>query len=274
MRLAVHLVTLTVLLYLVQEGFRRAGRWVAWGVFLGLPLILTPYWLKSNLNQVGVFPWVKLYTILVSVSWLTALRFTSVGRWRWALDTTFLFLVFNILEAVTQDLFGGHLAHFLLASTGFLLILTLPAPIHAIRIAISSRHRDLHYEGTTRGWIVGYTLWNWAFLYLNLPAIAGHQLAVLGSAFVVGMLDPRRWLQARAYTLAADLLLLFTFPQFFLRLSDTSHWTTPYREDFAAGACLIIMTVYAVRFFLNRREARRGRRTRNHRPLSASSRAD
>lgn len=256
MELFVRLITVAGLLILVQELFRRAGQWAAWGVFLVLPLALTPYWAwlgqAGAYTEIGLFPWVKLVSLQVGACWLTALRFTSLGRSRWALGLLFLMLPLNMLEAITQDAFGGHLAHYLLVLTGILLVLSVPHPLRAIRIDTTDHSRELRYVGMTRTWIAGYTLWNGAFVYLNYPAIAGHQLAVLGSAFVIGMADPSRWLQSRTFTLAADLLVLATFPAVMVPFTDTSHWATPHREDITAGVCLVIAAVYAGCFFMRR----------------------
>jgi len=100
MRLAIDLVTLSILLFLVHEGFRRAGKWVAWGVFFGLAAILSPYWIGTV--HTHAFPWVKLYTILFSTCWFTGLRYTSFGSWRWVRFASYLILPVNILEAVAQ----------------------------------------------------------------------------------------------------------------------------------------------------------------------------
>lgn len=256
MDLVAKLVFIAVLLILVQELFRRAGKWTAWGVFLLLPLALVTYWAwmgrAGAYAGVGVFPWVKLVSLQVAACWLTALRFTSLGRSRWALTLMFLMLPLNILEAVTQDAFGGHLAHYLLGFIGILLILAVPHPMTAIRVDTADRYRELRYVGMTRTWIAGYTLWNGAFVYLNYPAIAGHQFAVLASAFLVGMAEPSRRLQSRVLTLATDVLVLPTFPGTLIPFTNTSHWASPHREAIAVGACLAIAAVYAGRFVVRR----------------------
>lgn len=256
MELVVRLITVAVLLILVQELFRRAGKWAAWGIFLVLPLAVAPYWAWMGhggaYTGVGHFPWVKLVSLQVGACWLTALRFTPLGRSRWAVGSLFLMLPLNILEAVTQDAFGGHLAHYLVGLTGVLLVLSVPHPLRAIRVDTTDHYRELRYVGMTRTWIAGYTLWNWVFVYLNFPAVAGHQLAVLASAFAVGMVEPSRWLQSRTFTLAADLLVLATCPGVVIPFADTSHWASPHREDIAAGGCLVIVAVFAGCFFMRR----------------------
>lgn len=259
MELVVRLVALAGILLLVQELFRRADKWAAWGAFFVLPLALAPYWVE--LGQVGAyrgsgaFPWVKLVSLQIGASWLTALRFTSLGRAPWALGALFLMLPLNMLEAVTEDLFGGHPAHYVLALSGILLIFSVPHPMKAIRIDSDGRYRDLQYVGMTRPWIAGYTLWNAAFVYLNFPAIAGHELAVLSSAFAIGMYKPSRWLQARTFTLATDLLAMATFPSVIIPFAETSDWASPQGENVVAGVCLALVAVYAVCIF-RRRAAR------------------
>ena len=227
---------LGVLLFLVQEVLRRAGKWLAWGPFLVMPIVLTPYWARNN-YQVEIFLWFKLYTILFGACWITGLRYTSLGRSPWSLLGVFVLLVINVLEAVVQDVLSGTLAHYLVAFSGVLLLLSLPNQLHAIRIA-KSGYRDLVYRDMTRPWIVAYTVWNAAFVYLNFPIVAGHHLGVLGAAFVVAMHDPRRWLMARTYTLAFDMLLLATFREPLTGALDTTHWLTPAGADLVAFLCL------------------------------------
>jgi hypothetical protein len=251
MELLFTLIALTLLLIAAQEILRRAGKWTAWSLFIGLPIVLTPYWVGYNSN-LGVFPWVKLYTILFSVSWLTALRFTALGERPWARFCILILLVVNIAEALVLDAVGGHLAHGLVLLSGILLIVTLPKPLTAIQIDVAGPHRDLQYDGMTRTWILEYTAWNAAFVYLNFPIIAGYQLATLSASLVVGLIHPPRWLQVRGYTLGVSLMLIPTFRDPLLLWTDTSHWTRPDREDLASAVCLGIAAGYTYRYFFRR----------------------
>ena len=103
------IIAVTVLLLLAQEALRRASRWALWGVFLLMPLMLTPYWIR--VNELGLFSWFKFYTVFFCVCWGTVLRFTSLGNRAWARSTIPLLLAVNILEAVVLDLFGHGSAH-------------------------------------------------------------------------------------------------------------------------------------------------------------------
>ena len=189
---------------------------------------------------------------MFSVCWVTALRYTPLSRRALALFGMIIILVINITEAVALDLFGGHLDHYYVMIAGILVIMTLPRSRHAISVGAGNRNCDLHYEGMTRIWIVGYTLWNWAFVYLNYPIVAGQHLAVLASAFVVGMIEPRRWLQARAYTLATYVFVLATFRDFQTSWMDTSHWTNPFARIVVAATCLGIVVISTARDIVGR----------------------
>lgn len=257
MELVARLIIVAVLLIVVQELFRRANMFAALGVFLILPMALAVYWFRMGqagaYGNTGVFPWVKLVSLQVGACWLTALRFTFLGRYQWALGLSFVMLPLNMLEAVTQDAFGGHLAHYLLVLTGALLIFSVPHPMRAIRVDPTDRYREIRYTGMTRVWIAGYTLWNGTFVYLNYPTVAGHQMAVLASSLLIGLIKPSRWLQARTFTLATDLLMFATFPGVLVPLTDTSHWASPDREDYAAAVCLASTVAYAAWFFARRK---------------------
>ncbi len=100
-----------------------------------------------------------------------------------------------------------------------------------------------------RKWIIEYTFWNAAFVYLNYPQIIGHQLAVLLAAAIVGLIRPERWLQARGYTLSTSLIALSTFPEVIPAWADTTYGSTGYRENLVSAVCIGIILVYTFRFF-------------------------
>ncbi len=247
-------VVLVIFLFGVQEFFRRTGKGAAWGFFFVLPVLLAPSW--DVLDHYGLFIWVKLHSMLVMACWLTGVRFTPLGRRKWARYGLIVLGAVNILEAIGKDLCGRSLAHYLNAASGALLLLTLPGCLGAVTIDDRGGHRDILCQGMPRSWIVGYTLWNWAFVYLNYPSFAGHQLAVLASALVVGLVEPRRWAQARVYTLTTDGLLLATFPLLPGGSMDTSSWSSLRGEYLGALAGLAFMALFTSRSaaaFLRRR---------------------
>jgi hypothetical protein len=243
MYVLLQIIALTIFLLLAQEALRRSTRWVVWGIFLGIPLILTPYWIQ--VNELGLFSWFKYYTVFFCVCWGTALRFTSLGNRAWARSTIALLLAMNILEAVVVDLVGHGSGHALNAAAGSLLIVTLPFGANSTRIDSASCYRDLLY-GTGRRWVIGYTLWNWAFVYLNYPSLTGHHTAVLAAGWIVAMIDPRRWGQTRASTLGISLLFTATFYNDMVAWMDTSNWFDERFGIIAAGIALVFITGHVV----------------------------
>lgn len=242
-------------LLLIYEALRRCGVWLNLAFASFLPLALTPLWFSQN-PDIGLFPWVKLYSLVISLTWMNLARFTALGYRTWWRQGLACLLLLNILEAMIQDSRGQHLTHWLVVISGMLVILTLPSFRRSIQVDFDAPTRDVTYFGMHRNWIVEYSVWNWAFVYLNFPQIAAHQLAVLAAAAIIGFIRPQLWLQARAYTLITDLMLLATFPKTLLSWTDSEHWSNPARQWLVSAICLLIMTLYSLRLLARRRQAR------------------
>jgi hypothetical protein len=245
------IVALTAVLFAAQELLRRCGKWTLWGLFGLVPLVLTPDWLATN--DYGWFAWLKCYTVFFCVCWPSAVRFTSVGDRPWARLSIPVLLAANNLEAVTLDVLGGNVAHGLVAVAGLILVGTIPMGHGAVTIH-AGRHRDLHLP-LTRGWVIGYTAWNWAFVALNFPALLGHHTAVLAAALIVGLIDPRRWLQTRACTLGLNLMMMATFDAETTAWLDASAWLDATAVLWVAAAALAV-TLLALSRPLERKRLR------------------
>lgn len=235
MPVILQIAALTAALFIAQEVLRHVGKWALLGLFLGVPLVLTPYW--RVVNDFDVFVWIKIYTMMFSVGWGVLLRFTPLGQHRWAGNTIALLFAANILEATAVDAGTWGLAHTLNAVAGLLLVVTLPFGSQTLQIDETRRSRDLLF-GVSRGWLIGYTLWNWTFVYLNYPAFVGHHTAVLLSALIVGLMNPRLWTQARGCTLALNLLVMATINHDMITWLDTSIWFNDRLALGAAGVAL------------------------------------
>jgi hypothetical protein len=233
---------LTAALFLIQDVLGRVGPWAIAGLYLAAPVALSAYWFR--VNDFGPFPWIKVYTVLFCACYGTVLRFTALVNRASARFIITGLLALNILEATALDLIGGSLAHALNALAGLVLVATQPRSSHAVRI--ETARRELHYD-LSRLWVLGYTVWNWTFVYLNYPELSGHHTAVLLSALIVGLADPRRWLQARAYTLGSIFIAQCTFFPFLLGQLETSNWSDTRLELIAAGAALVVALGCAAR---------------------------
>jgi hypothetical protein len=248
MRLAADVVVLALFLGATQQWLRRAGKGLPWALFLAVPLLLTPAWFTgtadlffARFNSPVLFCWLKLYSVLAAACWLTRLRFTGQTPRPWEQRISLLILPINILEAIFTDIMVGEWNHQLNAVAGLLLVAALPYSSDAIQRTTRGNCHDLDYRGLTRAWITGYTIWNWVFVYLNFPVLAGQHLGVLGAAYLIGMLEPGRWFQARTYSLAIALVLLVTFPAFMLIRTNTEAWSSTDGGFLAAAASLSFM---------------------------------
>lgn len=218
-----------VALLLAEELFRHYPKF-ALAVFLFVPVLLIPYWRLSGVS--GWFPWVKGFSVMAGIVLIvlfriTKLERTKIGRW-----SIYLFLIVNILEAVTKDAMAGAYANYLNALAGILLVATLSGP-DSIHIDVKERYKDIHWGEMTVPWIVGYTLWNLVFIYLNYTPSLIHHSAVLASALVVALIDKERWLQTRAITLGTYFILSISILH-----SDAGLFSSAYNDIVALWASL------------------------------------
>lgn len=240
---AFYILLLFIGLVAAQEVFYRFPRFSLYFFVIG-SAILFPCWVLL----IGVedwFAWMKVLTIALGILLLSVLRNTQLGQTALAQWATYVFLAVNIMEAVMKDFTTGTIANYLNAAAGILLVLTLDR-IDTIRIS-PKEPKDVRWTAMTMAWIIGYTLWNWVFVYLNFGFLSGMvHLAVLGSAFAVALVDKDRWLQARLITLGAFFMIFHSFPHLGSKLFGGG-----IHEFFGLFAALVsagFMTWYAVVF--------------------------
>ncbi|MFY7952549.1 MAG: DUF5692 family protein [Armatimonadaceae bacterium] len=236
MTVAFQILGLTLVLLAAQAVVCRAGKWVVWGLFAAVPVVLLPSWVL--LNQFDPFLWTKIFTIFACNVWGAAVRHTPLGKYEWARRSLPLLVAVNILEAMAVDLAAGGVAHLLNSAAGLGLVLTLPYRRDAVRVA-DTPGRDVRVP-TSRGWVVGYTLWNWAFVLMNYPEYVGYHTAVLVSALAVGLIDPARWTQTRAATLGLNFLMMATCDAPMRAWLGTASWADPILALCVAGAAVVV----------------------------------
>lgn len=212
---------LTAFLFGLQRFLRFAGPWCSAIIYFVIPAVLTAYWLR--VNDMGWFPWIKVYTVLFCGVFGSLVRYTTLGRRPWARFGITVLLAINILEAAVLSVVEGGTANYVNSIAALVLIAALPRRSDGVQV-VASKERDLHLE-MSRVWVLGYTAWNFSFVYMNYPQYTGHHIAVLASAMVAGLINPKLWVQARAYTLGAYFILMCTFGPFLLNLINTSDWT-------------------------------------------------
>ena len=212
--------TLTLLLYalllfaglvIVEEIFHRYPR-LSLAFFSIASIVLFSCWMLL-VGAADWFPWAKVLSIASGIIVLSLLRTTKLGsNAKLVAWTTYAFLAVNILEATVRDAVVGNMANYLNAVAGFLLIVTLEK-LRTIHIDKKGANKDLLWSGMTLPWIVGYTLWNWVFVYLNFGFQSSvMHIAVLGAAFLVVFRNKDRWLQARAFTLGMYFIIFHSLP--------------------------------------------------------------
>lgn len=238
-------------LLLLQEIFRHFPR-LTLMAFVVLPIFLIPFWINLNWAENYArdwFLWAKISSLLIGVIWLSILKLTNLGKYRFAKITAYFFLVINILEAVIRDAQGSNAAHYLNSMAGILLIATLEK-IDSISIT-NDKYKDFVWRGMTLMWVVGYTIWNWTFVYLNFVSVSLYHIAVLGVPLAVAFINKNRWVQSRVFTLTAYFLFFYSLPK---KTAQDLYvfWGNEAVGFFLAEASLIFMIIYTIIFLRSR----------------------
>ncbi len=204
--------------------------------FILLPILLTIFvWPKTSGAASGAqtanwFAWIKVYSALIGCWIGLFLRFTNKAMSnKYFLLLAPGILVINILEAVvrefevmgmaegiTQGMFymGGQW-NMLNGIAGIFNALVLCG---WFGIVISKdKHHDLVWPDMTWFWIIGYDLWNFAYVYNCLTDRSFYSMALLISCTIPAFLGKKgAWAQHRVHTLALYMMLMMTIPQFFI----------------------------------------------------------
>lgn len=165
------------------------------------------------------FAWVKVVSALAGVYGFLLIRFTELGKKKFAMVFPGAILALNIAEAVFRELevffayparaldpagnviMGGPW-NLLNAAAGVLTIVTLTGFV-GIRVS-KSKSRDMIWPDMTWLYIAGYTVWNFTYVYnciSNRALYAG--LGILLAAVVAEYVFKRgAWLQHRAQILS------------------------------------------------------------------------
>jgi hypothetical protein len=215
----IHVVGIFIGLLILNEIFRRS-KWLSLIVFVGIAGILTfTVWPTAGDHPDATintwFHWAKVYSAIAGVLIFAYIRYSKSG----ASNKNILFLPalilgVNILEAVLRDFeLGGEnggIWHYLNGSAGILSIITISGWV-GINVT-KDKSQDMIWPDMLVFWIIAYDIWNFAYIYFCVPEHTFYNVAVLFSCTVPALFITKgSWLQARAITLSAWMMYLFTF---------------------------------------------------------------
>lgn len=200
----------------------RRSKWVSILVFCVLPVALAIgvfYGPLGSPTGKTWFGWVKVVSALAGVYGFMLIRFTKLGHKKFAAYFPLAILSLNIAEAVYRELqvfsmyktlsvdAGGVLVlggvwNILNAIAGILTIVTLTGFI-GIRVS-KDKSRDMIWPDMTWMYIIGYTLWNFAYVYNCISTRSMYAgFGILSIAIVAEYVFKRgAWLQHRAQILS------------------------------------------------------------------------
>lgn len=215
----IHVVSIFLGLLILNEVFRKS-KWLSLIAFVGIAGVLTfTVWPTAGNHPDATintwFHWAKVYSAIAGVLIFAYIRYSKSG----ATNKNILFLPalilgVNILEAVLRDFeLGGEnggIWHYLNGIAGILSIITISgwAGINVTK----DKSQDMIWPDMPVFWIIAYDIWNFAYIYFCVPQHTFYNVAVLFSCTVPALFITKgSWLQARAITLSAWMMYLFTF---------------------------------------------------------------
>lgn len=182
----------------------RNSRIFAWGA----PLLLTGLFLHVvAFGQVDIylFTWIKVFSLIIGVMWINAMRFTRFGSSHIGRKGIWFILAANIFEAGLTDVISGYWVNGLCA----LALIASQASWREVSIATVTT-RDLEWQ-LGCSWIVGYSLWNFAFVYRYYSEHFSDHIAIVGVPLLWLLVAPRVWFQQRGYILSLYALAIIVF---------------------------------------------------------------
>lgn len=214
-------IVLLIAIISMNEMTRRSLK-VSIFVFCILPVLLALgvyFGLLGSPSGKTWFGWVKVISALAGVYGFLLIRFTSLGKRKFAYYFPVAILALNIAEAVFREfevfatykvatveasgiLVQGGIWNILNGIAGILCIITLTGFV-GIRVS-NSKSKEMIWPDMTWIYIVGYTIWNFAYVYNCLSTRSMYAgVTILSAAFIAEIFLKRgAWLQHRAQTLS------------------------------------------------------------------------
>lgn len=214
----------------------RASKWASLGLFIGLPILLTPVWLYMDSEVTSWFTWVKVYSALAGSIIYLVIRFTDYHKKHpWYLTLVPAILAINIAEAVLREFqvgiagFSGIVDGMQYISGGWNYVNGVAGILNILLICgwfgifayrgkrAGGMRYDMLWPDQTRLWVIAYGVWNIAYVYSCAPGNAFYSGVALNIAATIPALlwAKGTWMQNRAATLSFWMMWVMTFPYFF-----------------------------------------------------------
>lgn len=236
---------LLILFFLLLNELTRRSKIFFFIIFAIIPVIMAIFIYTGIIGGSPAgqtwFGWVKVVSALIGVYGFFLIRFTKLGEKKFAMIFPVSILSINIAEAVYRELevFATYTAqvvdqagnqilggpwNILNAIAGIITIVTLTGFV-GIRVS-KDKTQDMIWPDQTWLYILGYTVWNFAYVYNCISSRAIYSgLAILIAAVLAEYIFKRgTWLQHRAQILSmyAMFALSVDFQKFsFFKISPT-----------------------------------------------------
>lgn len=213
---------LFVLAWVLLNELARRSKWLSFGLFCILPIalaILVFTGVMGSPTGNTWFGWVKVVSALIGVYGFMAIRFTKWGKTKFAAIFPAAILSLNIAEAIYREFeifftykeiavdAGGSIIqggpwNILNALAGVLTIITLTGFV-GIRAA-KTKSQDMVWPDMTWMYIIGYTIWNYAYVYNCISIRSMYAgFGILTAALIAEFVFKKGvWLQHRAQILS------------------------------------------------------------------------
>lgn len=224
------LILFMVVLLGINEVTRRS-KFLSIIAYCLLPIVLALLVLTDVLGSpTGKtwFGWVKVVSALIGVYGFMLIRFTKLGEKKFAAIFPVTILSLNIAEAVYREfevfvnfkvmetdpsgiVILGGIWNIFNAIAGILCIVTLTGFV-GIRVS-KDKSRDMIWPDMTWMYIIGYTLWNFAYVYNCISTRSMYAgVGILTAALIAEYVFKRgAWLQHRAQILSLYAMFSLSF---------------------------------------------------------------
>lgn len=245
------LVLFIVVLLFVNEITRKSKK-ISVLVFCVLPVVLAigvAMGILGSPTGKTWFGWVKVVSALMGVYGFMLIRFTNLGKKRFAAIFPVAILSLNIAEAVYREfevfatyktltvdpggvLVMGGAWNIFNGIAGILCIVTLTGFV-GIRVS-KDKSKDMVWPDMTWGYCIGYTLWNFTYVYNCISTRSMYAgFGILFAALIAEYVFKRGvWLQHRA-----QILSIYVMFSLSVDFQSTSYFKIlpTYKENLLMG---------------------------------------